>query len=569
MAPLSKSKKSSASSTSSNKASDTAEERWLLPEEARANLTELFKQLKKNIELHVVTDSDEENMFNTVTKQFAFDISRLSSKISVTHHSVNDNFSKKHEVTLSPTLLFNPDEYDIRFTGAPLGEEGKAFIETILHISLGVSSLSETSKTILSELQDPRHIRMFSSPGCPYCPAQFMNAVQAAIEKPKLIRADCIDSDEFPALTKQYGVGSVPHTSFSESYHRIGLMPQERFCLELLMLRDAEEVLREQEWAEEPEEEGKVYDLIILGAGPAGLTAAIYAKRSGLDSVVLDTSVIGGQVMTTPVVENYPGFRSVGGTALVEILTAHTREYSNIRENQLIHSVSIKDVIEVQTAERMYSAKALIFATGTEWRSLGVEGETKYFGTGVTHCAACDGYMFRGKHVVMVGGGNTALTDALHLKNLGIDVTIIHRRDALRAQQTLQDAIAREAIPVIFNTVISKIYGTDKELLGVILTNTETGETTDHPCEGVFIAIGMDPNSQLAEQIGVALNSDKTIHVDARMRTNIPRIYAAGDVNGGIRQIVTAVSDGAVAAMSAFEDLQQPYWASEKTKPSL
>lgn len=568
MVPPTRPEDSSTAHEASTTSSQHDEERWLLPEEARATLSEVFKQLKKTVELHVVTDSDPQNMFNGVTLQFAQNMSRLSEHITLVQHTLGDEFSQKHEVQHSPSLLFNPEEYDIRFTGAPLGEEGKAFVEAVLHISFGVSSLSATSKTILGELTEPRHIRVFTSPGCPYCPGQFMNAVKAAIEKPKLIRAECIDSDEFPAISKQFGVGSVPHTTFSETYHRIGLLPQERFCLELLMLRDAEEVLREQMQAAEPEEEGKVYDLIILGAGPAGLTAAIYAKRSGLDSIVLDNSIIGGQVVTTPVVENYPGFQSVGGTVLVEILTAHTREYSNIRENQPIDDVTIGDIIEVHTAERVYSAKSLIFATGTKWRSLGVEGEKKYFGTGVTHCASCDGYMFRGKHVLMIGGGNSALTDALHLKNLGIDVTIIHRRDTLRAEKALQDALKREQLPVIYDTVVEKIYGSDTEVEGVTLKNIKTGEIKEHPCSGVFIAIGMDPNSQLAEKIGAKLNPDKTIHVDRSMRTSIPRVYAAGDVNGGVRQIVTAVSDGAVAAMSAFEDLQHPYWASEKDEQS-
>ncbi|SHJ54762.1 FAD-dependent oxidoreductase [Halodesulfovibrio aestuarii] len=539
-------------------------EGWLLPEEARSSLSELFKQLKNTVELHVVTDSDPQKMFNDVTLQFAQDISRLSEHITLTQHILGDEFSQKYEVHHSPSILFTPEKYNIRFTGAPLGEEGKAFVETVLLISLGVSSLSATSKTILGELTEPRHIRVFTSPGCPYCPGQFMNAVKAAIESPKLIRAECINSDEFPDLSRQYGVGSVPHTVFSKEYSRVGLLPQERFCLELLMLRDAEEVLREQTQSAEPEEEGKVYDLIILGAGPAGLTAAIYAKRSGLDAIVLENSVIGGQVIATPVVENYPGFKSVGGVALVEILTAHTREYSNIRENQLIDDVTIGDLIEVHTPERKYAAKSLIFATGTKWRSLNVEGEQKYFGTGVTHCASCDGYMFRGKHVIMVGGGNSALTDALHLKKLDIDVSIVHRRDTLRAEKALQDALNREQIPVIFNTVIEKIYGNETNVEGVTLKDVNSGEITDHACDGVFIAIGMDPNSQLAEKIGAELNPDKTIHVDTAMRTNIPRVYAAGDVNGGIRQIVTAVSDGAVAAMSAFEDLQHPYWTSEK-----
>jgi thioredoxin reductase (NADPH) len=342
------------------------------------------------------------------------------------------------------------------------------------------------------------------------------------------------------------------------------MMPEERFVLELVALKDAEQALSDRGMEAKPSHEhgteAKEYDVVILGAGPAGLTAGIYAERSGLKSIVIDKSIIGGQVAVTPNVENYPGFKNVGGMNLVEVLTAHTREYSNVRENETVDEVKIGKRIEVYTAKGVYSAKALILATGAQWRSLGVPGEKQFFGNGVSYCASCDGYAFKGKKVLMIGGGNSALTDALHLKNLGVQVTVVHRRDNFRAEQALQDALDREKIPVIWDSTVEEIYGDAERIKGVKLRNLKTDEDTLHECDGVFVAIGHIANTELASDIGVHLNEDGTIKVDRGMRTNIPRVYAAGDVTGGVRQIVTAVGEGATAALSAFEDIQNPYW---------
>lgn len=543
----------------------------LIPEEGRTHLEDIFKGLQRTVTLSVFTD-DTESTYNDFTTRFAEELAELSPKLTAEFHSLESEEAKQFDVQRSPTMLLNPDQYSIRFLGAPLGEEARAVIESIFIVSLGVSGLSPTSKQLLEELTEPRSPQVFSSAGCPYCPGQFMNAVKCAIEKPELVSATCVNSDEFPDLAAKYNVGSVPHTQYSDSLKGIGLMPEERFVLEMVTLQDAEEYLKEKGHVPPPAypdgaapaaEHGmqiKEYDMVILGAGPAGLTTGIYAERAGLKSVVLDKAVVGGQVAVTPNVENYPGFKQVGGMNLVEILTAHTREYSNVKEHEPVLEIKIGKRIEVHTAKSLYLAKALVFATGAEWRSLGIPGEQQYFGTGVSHCASCDGYMFKGKQVVLVGGGNSALTDALHLKNLGVDVTIIHRRDTFRAEKALQQTLEREEIPVIWNSVVEEVQGDGMRVDGVVVRNTVTDETQHISCNGMFVAIGLNPNTELAADIGVQLAEDGTIVVDRHMRTSIPRVYAAGDVTGGVRQIVTAVGEGATAALAAFEDIQNPYW---------
>jgi thioredoxin reductase (NADPH) len=203
-------------------------------------------------------------------------------------------------------------------------------------------------------------------------------------------------------------------------------------------------------------------------------------------------------------------------------------------------------------------------ATGAKYRKLGIPGEDKFAGHGVSYCATCDGYFFKDKKVIMVGGGNSALTDALHLKNLGANVAIVHRRDSLRAEKYLQESIKSEKIPVIWDSIVEEIIGDEKQVNGVLVKNLKSKKLKKYKVDGVFIAIGEEPNSKLAGEMGIKLKDDGFIDVDNRCRTNIPRIYAAGDVTGGVRQIVTAVSEGATAALAAFEDLSNPYWLKGK-----
>jgi len=301
------------------------------------------------------------------------------------------------------------------------------------------------------------------------------------------------------------------------------------------------------------------YDVIILGAGPAGLSAGIYASRAGLDCVILEKGVPGGQVLTSPTIENYPGFPEIAGMKLMENMAEHAKRYVDIREGEEVLRVRGGDKFEVFTISGRYTSRALILATGSSHRKLDAPGEDGMTGKGVSYCATCDGFFYKGKEVIVVGGGNTALTDALHLSSLGCKVTIVHRRNQLRADKHLQDSAIQHKIPILWDTVVDEIVE-GNEVTAVRLRDLKTGAVHTKPVSGVFVAVGEVPSSQLAAELGLDMDPGGFITVDRSFRTNVAFVYAAGDVSGGIRQIVAAVHGGAAAALSCFEDLMNPYY---------
>lgn len=526
---------------------------WYLPEKSREQLKTLFKELVSPVNLHVFTKAGSNDLFNEFLSRFARDLARLTDKIVLHERSLDDPLAKTWGVTHSPTALIEPERYRIRFLGAPLGEEGRAFLAAILMASKGDSGLAPESRARLKDLSEQRSVKVFASPTCPYCPGQAVNAIRCAVERPDLVSAWCVEIGQMSDLAGQYDVGSVPHSVYNETLTVLGLEPEARFVEELITLEDAQARLLAPR--RKPGETVEV-DCLILGAGPAGLTAGIYAGRAGLKALILEKGVIGGQVSVTPVVENYPGFVSVAGLTLMEIMAAQARQYCEIIEEEPTQVTAGPDGVTAQTSTIAIKAKALVIATGATWRKLNVPGEEEFFGRGVNHCATCDGYLYRGKKALVIGGGNTALTDALYLKSLGVDVAIVHRRDELRAERYLQDSVKRESIPLLLNRVPQAILGREKAS-AVRLKDTATGKTEDVATDGVFVAIGETPNSEVAARLGCALDPAGHVIVDAGMRTNVPRVYACGDVTGGVRQIVTAVGQGGAAALSLFEDLQK------------
>ncbi len=301
--------------------------------------------------------------------------------------------------------------------------------------------------------------------------------------------------------------------------------------------------------------------MVIIGAGPAGLSAGIYARRAGLSCVILEKGVPGGQVLTSPKIENYPGFPKIEGMKLMEAMAEHARGYVDIREGEEVVRVTRADErFDFTTASGRFSSKAVLLATGSYHRHLGVPGEEALSGRGVSYCATCDGFFFKNRKVVVVGGGNTALTDALYLHSIGCSVTVVHRRDTFRADMHLQDSISERGVEVLYDTVVDEIMGSEA-VSAVKLRNVATDATTTLEVGGVFVAVGEVPSSQLAAELGVKMDPGGFVTVDMTYRTNVPYVYAAGDVTGGIRQIVAAVHGGAVAALSAFEDLAKPYFS--------
>ena len=301
------------------------------------------------------------------------------------------------------------------------------------------------------------------------------------------------------------------------------------------------------------------YDIVIIGAGPAGLSAGIYAKRAGLECVVLEKGVPGGQVLTTPLIENYPGFPEIPGMKLMDLMAEHARRYVEIKEGEEVLRIRGGERFDITTVSGRYLSRAIILATGSTHRKLGLDREEELTGHGVSYCATCDGFFFKGREVVVVGGGNTAVTDALYLHSIGAKVTLVHRRDSLRADKHLQDALVKDGIPVLWDTVVEDIVG-DESVRGVRLRNVKTGTVVQKPVDGLFVAVGEVPSSQLAAELGLEMDPGGFVVVDKSFRTNVPYVYAAGDVAGGIRQVVAAVHGGAAAALSCFEDLANPYY---------
>ena len=527
----------------------------VLDEETQKVLKETFQILKDTVVLEVFTREGVNDKYNLITIRLMDAIAGLSDRIVVKKNTIGDAISKKYGVTRSPTVLVNPEKYKIRCTGAPIGEEGVSFIQTILRVSLGRSTLSPSSKMKLAKLEDERRIQVFVSPTCPFCPGEVLNAFMAAIERPDLISAECVEATENLDLARKVGLGGVPHTIVNEVTVSKGLQPEERFIDNLIAMK----LFVQPTEASLSVEKGREVDVVVIGGGPAGLTAAIYLERSGLSTIILEKSVLGGQVTITPVVENWPGVRSIPGARLMELMGAQARDYAEIHENEPVLELKIGKRIEALTSKDRYLARAVVLAMGAQHRKLDVPGEDRYAGRGVAYCATCDGFLYKDREVLVVGGGSSSLTDALYLHSVGARVTVVHRRDRLRAEKRLQDMWAHTGRPLILESVVEEIIGKEK-VESVRLKETNTGNLRTIPFDGVFVSIGEDPASELARDIGVLVDDQKFIIVDRNMRTNIPRVYAAGDITGGVRQIVTATGAGAVAAVSAFEDLGDPYW---------
>jgi len=527
------------------------EQAWYLPEKSRRDLASIFGELQNPVNLHVFTWSGANDAFNDFLLSFTADLPRLSDKIRVHEHKLGDDMARKYHVTHSPTLLIEPERYHIRFVGAPTGEEGRSFLEAVLMAGKRESGLSRTAKEALAALTGERAVKVFVTPTCPYCPTQAVNAFRCAVERPDLVRAWCVDITQMPDLADRYGVGSVPHTVFNDTLQAPGLEPEARFVSELILLKSMREIATPP-----PHRAGETVrvDCLILGAGPAGLCAGIYAGRAGLRALILEHESIGGQVALTPVVENYPGYVNIAGMALTEIMSAQARQYCEVLREEPVEIKRNADTVTVLTSSFTIEARALLLATGATWRKLNVPGEEEYFGHGVNYCATCDGYLYKGRKALVVGGGNTALTDVLYLKNLGVDVALAHRRREFRAEKYLVDSVKREEIPLHLDCVVEAVLG-DVKVRAVRVKDAATGQTRDIATDGVFVAIGERANVEIAVKLGCDLTPAGDLAVDDHMRTNIPRVYGAGDITGGIRQIVTAVGQGATAALSIFEDL--------------
>lgn len=305
--------------------------------------------------------------------------------------------------------------------------------------------------------------------------------------------------------------------------------------------------------------EEKIYDVVIIGAGPAGMTAAVYTSRGNLSTLMIERGIPGGQMANTEEVENYPGFEHILGPELSTKMFDHAKkfgaEYAYGDVQEIIDGEAFKTI---KAGGKEYKARTIILTTGAEYKKMGIPGETELGGRGVSYCAVCDGAFFRNKELVVVGGGDSAVEEGVYLTRFASKVTIVHRRDELRAQKILQDrAFANEKIDFIWNHTVKSINDENGKVGGVTLASTVDDSEQEFKADGVFIYIGMLPLTKPFVNLGI-LNENGYILTNEQMETNIPGIFAAGDVREKtLRQIVTATGDGSIAAQAAQHYIEE------------
>lgn len=302
----------------------------------------------------------------------------------------------------------------------------------------------------------------------------------------------------------------------------------------------------------------KKYDVIVIGAGPGGLTAALYASRANLSVLILDRGLYGGQMNNTDAIDNYPGFSEVKGPELGEKMYNSTMKFGAEFEYGDVQSVNLagnEKIVKTDTAE--YSTQALIIATGADHRHLNVPGEEEYSGKGVSYCAVCDAAFFKNEDIAVIGGGDSAIEEGIYLAQSAKSVTVIHRRDQLRAQPTLQKrAFANDKIHFIWNGITESIDGDGNRVTGVTYRDKVSGEEKKLATHGVFIYVGVIPQTAPFKNLGVT-DENGWIPTDEHMRTKVAGIFALGDVRAkDLRQIANAVGDGSIAGQEAYNYLQ-------------
>jgi thioredoxin reductase (NADPH) len=293
------------------------------------------------------------------------------------------------------------------------------------------------------------------------------------------------------------------------------------------------------------------YDIIIVGVGPSGLAAGIYAARRNLKTLVVG-ELLGGQMSWAHLVENYPGVEPMPGTELAEKMKDQAEKFGCEVRMETVKGFDLKgEVKKIMTSEKEYTCKAVILATGSHHRKLNVEGEDNFIGKGVSYCSTCDGPLFKGKKVAVIGGANSSISAALYFSEIASETYLIHRKDQLRAEESNQKKLMETPVKIIWNSVVDKIEG-DDIVKKILIKDVNTNETREIEVDGVFIEVGEIPTTNIVQAAGIEVNERNFIKVNEKYETNIAGVYAAGDVVGTFAQIIRAAAGGAEAATNAY-----------------
>ena len=393
----------------------------------------------------------------------------------------------------------------------------------------------------------------FSAPWCVYCRRLAPALESVAEEYQDTLVFGAVNIDDEPELAQSEKIEVVPTLLIYQNGQVLGsiVAPESRAQLVAFI----EETLQHRE--QEANVTKHIYDMIVVGGGPGGYTAALYAARAGLDTVVLEKLSAGGQMALTEQIDNYPGFEDgIDGFSLGEKMKRGTERFGVETKLTEVLSLDLSGTVKkAETSEGPLFARTIVLATGAGPRELGIEDEQELIGKGVNYCAACDGMFYKNKTVVIAGGGNTAAADALILSRICKKVIVVHRRDTLRATKIYHEPLMKaENVEFRWDSEIIELLH-DEKVIGIRLRNVKTGEETTLACDGVFVSIGRKPSSELVKD-QVEVDPAGYIIADESTRTNIPGVFAVGDVRTkALRQVVTAVADGATAVHYAEEYL--------------
>jgi alkyl hydroperoxide reductase subunit F len=507
-------------------------------------LSQYFANLREPIELVASLGDDRKS---AQTRELLEEISALSDKVSA-------SFDGDHERKPSFIVRRASDaEKWVRFAGLPMGHEFTSLVLALLWAGGHPPKVSDEVLEQIRALEGDYEFEMYFSLSCHNCPDVVQALTLMALNNPR-VTATLIEGGTFQEEVDRRNVLAVPATFLNGEMFASGKMGVEEILAKLDANAGARAAARMAE--KEP------YEVLVVGGGPAGAAAAIYTSRKGFRTGVA-AERFGGQVLDTMGIENFVSVTYTEGPKLAAALEAHVGEYDvdvmNLaRAEKLIPANRPGGYHEVQFENgATLKARAVVLATGARWRNLGVPGELEYRNRGVAYCPHCDGPLFKGKRVAVIGGGNSGVEAAIDLANIVGHVTLVEFDSKLRADQVLQDKLrSLKNVDVLVSAQTTEVTGDGERVNGLVYKDRESGEETRIALEGVFVQIGLVPNTEWLKDSGVALSRFGEIEIDAKAATNIPGVFAAGDVTTvPYKQIVIAMGEGSKAALSAFDYL--------------
>tara|TARA_B100000929_G_scaffold197904_1_gene157069 strand:+ start:2118 stop:3698 length:1581 start_codon:yes stop_codon:yes gene_type:complete len=512
----------------------------MLDTNIKNQLTSHFASITSPVELLIALDDSNKS---TEIKNLANDLASLSDKFSV-RDNPNQDVRRPSMVVSSPI-----NNTQITFAGVPMGHEFTSLILALLHTGGHPSKASQSEIEQIKSLSGPLNFEVYISLSCQTCP-QVVQALNLMAAHNKNITATMIDGALFQDEVNERNILAVPAVYLNGELFSQGAVN----LTDILNKVDTKAAARQAEALNDKE----LFDVLVVGGGPAGASAAIYSARKGLNTGVV-AERFGGQVSDTLAIENFISVKATEGPKLVAQLEEHVKEYDvDVMQNQRAASLTKQGNYQI-TLENgaILNAKSVVLATGARWREMNVPGEKEYRGHGVAYCPHCDGPLFKGKAVAVIGGGNSGIEAAIDLANIVEHVTVLEFADTLRADEVLiRKANSLNNITIIKNAQTTEVVGDGKRVTGLNYIDRISGDEKSLELAGIFVQIGLVPNTEWLKDSGLSLTRFDEIEIDSKGATSLPGVYAAGDATTTpFKQIIIAMGSGATASLGAFDYL--------------